>query len=134
MDNATPSANSLTAVALLRLASLTGVDRYRDRAEDILRLLGDVATQHPNAFGHLLSAADLAHTGITEVVVVGDRPDLVEVVQRAYRPNVVLAWGDPYDSPLWEGRTTGQAYVCEHFTCRLPAETPEALEEQLSGR
>jgi uncharacterized protein YyaL (SSP411 family) len=134
MDNATPSANSLAALALIRLAALTGVDRYRDRAEDILRLLGGVAGEHPNAFGHLLAAVDLVHTGITEVVVPGDHPDLVDVVQRSYRPNVVLAWGEPYASPLWEGREAGSAHVCEQFACRLPADTPEALEAQLSGR
>src|SRR6185295_8306580 len=59
LDNATPAANSLAAVALVRLAALTGVDRYRDRAEDILRLLGRVAGQHPTAFAHLLAAVDL---------------------------------------------------------------------------
>jgi len=134
MDNATPSANSLAAVGLLRLAALTGVDRYRERAEDILRLLGSVAGQHPNAFGHLLAAADLVRAGITEVVVTGDRPDLVEVVQRSYRPNVVLAWGEPSDSPLWDGRDAGRAYVCRNYACKLPADTPDALEAQLSGR
>ena len=44
MDNATPSANSLAAVGLLRLAALTGDDAYRDRAHDILRLSGPLAT------------------------------------------------------------------------------------------
>src|SRR5690606_20926989 len=38
LDNATPSANSLAAVALQRLAALTGIERYYERAEDILRL------------------------------------------------------------------------------------------------
>ena len=40
-----------------------------------------------------------------EVAVVGDRPDLVEVVQRRFLPTAVLAWGEPYDSPLWTDRT-----------------------------
>ena len=68
-DNATPSANSLAAVALLRLAALTGEDRYRERAEAIIQLLGRLAVEHPLAFAHLLTAVDLLTGGITEVVV-----------------------------------------------------------------
>ena len=44
--------------------------------------------------------------GLAEVVVTGDRPDLVDVVRRRYLPAAVLAWGEAYPSPLWEGRTT----------------------------
>jgi uncharacterized protein len=131
MDNATPSANSLAAVALLRLAALTGEEGYRSRADRILRLAGSLATQHPTAFGHLLAAVDLATNEIDEVVVAGDRPDLVELVQRQFLPGAVLAWGERYASPLWEGRDDGRAYVCRNYACRLPAEDPEALAAQL---
>jgi uncharacterized protein len=131
MDNATPSANSLAAVALLRLAALTGEERYRDRADRILRLTGSLATQHPTAFGHLLAAVDLAVNGIDEVVVAGDRPDLVDVVHRRFLPGAVLAWGERYPSPLWEGRDDGRAYVCHSYACQLPAADPEALAAQL---
>jgi uncharacterized protein len=131
MDNATPSANSLAAVALLRLSALTGEERYRDRAEQILRLTGSLAAQHPTAFGHLLSAVDLASNGIDEVVVAGERRDLVDVVQRRFLPGAVLAWGERYPSPLWEGRDDGRAYVCRNYACQLPAEDPETLAAQL---
>jgi uncharacterized protein YyaL (SSP411 family) len=131
MDNATPSANSLAAVALLRLAALTGEERYREGAEQILRLAGSLATQHPTAFGHLLAAVDLAVNGIDEVVVAGDRPDLVAVVRSRFLPGAVLAWGERYPSPLWEGRDDGRAYVCRNYACRLPAEDPDALVAQL---
>jgi uncharacterized protein len=127
LDNATPSANSLAAVALLRLAALTGVDRYRDRAEDILRLVGEAAGQHPTAFGHVLAAVDLLTTGVTEIVIAGDRPDLVGAVQRRYLPNAVLAWGEPYESPLWDGRDGPAAYVCRDYVCALPVTEVDAL-------
>jgi uncharacterized protein YyaL (SSP411 family) len=127
LDNATPSANSAAAVALLRLAALTGSDRYRERAEDVLRLVGAAAGQHPTAFGNLLAAVDLAASGTTEIVVSGDRPDLVAEVQRRYLPNAVLAWGEPYDSPLWEGRDQPAAYVCRNYVCALPATDVDGL-------
>jgi uncharacterized protein YyaL (SSP411 family) len=65
------------------------------------------------------------------VAVVGELPDLVAAVQRRFRPRAVLAWGQPYPSPLWEGRHTGQAYVCQSFACQQPVNTVEALEAQL---
>ena len=126
-DNAVPSANSAAAVALLRLGTLTGQNHYLDRAQDILALLGEVAADHPSGFGHLLEAVDMSATGLTEVVISGDRPDLVDVVREGYRPNAVLAWGEPYNSPLWEGRTEGLAYVCRNYTCESPAGTKDDL-------
>ena len=133
MDNATPGANSLAAVGLLRLAALTGDARYRDRAEDILRLVAPLAGDHPTAFGHMLVAVDLAARGTTEVVVAGDRPDLVRAVQAHFRPDAVLAWGERYPSPLWEGRDDGRAYVCRNYACRMPAEDEETLVAQLAA-
>ena len=137
MDNATPSANSLAAFSLLRLGALTGEVRYTDHALAILRLLGPMAGRHALAFGHLLGALDLALTGLTEVVITGHRPDLVELVQRSYRPTVVLAWGERYPSPLWAGREEqdedGRAYVCRGFVCDLPADTTAALTERLTS-
>ncbi len=127
LDNATPGANSLTAVALLRLAALTGDERYGRHASAVLSLLGPVVGQHPTAFAHLLGAVDMADAGPTEVVVVGDRPDLVQAVQRGYRPTTVLAWGEPYPSPLWEGRRPGHAYVCRDYACQAPVDSVEAL-------
>ncbi|MDH4169365.1 MAG: thioredoxin domain-containing protein [Acidimicrobiia bacterium] len=132
MDNATPSANSLTAVGLLRLAALTGIEHYRDRAEDTLRLIGDLARQHPAAFGHALAAIDMAATDLTEIAIVGDAPELVDAVQRRFTPNAVLAWGEPYDSPLWVDRADGHAYVCRDYACQAPVTTTEALLAQLA--
>jgi uncharacterized protein YyaL (SSP411 family) len=131
LDNATPSASSLAAVGLLRLGALTGVDRYTERAEDILRSLGELAAQHPTAFGHLLTAVDITDAGVTEIAVVGERDDLVRAVCERYLPTSVLAWGQPYDSPLWEARQEGFAYVCRHYACQAPTDSVNALLGQL---
>ncbi len=142
VDNAVPSANGTAAIALLRLAALTGpdrdgTDRYRDRGEAILRLLAPVAEQHPSALTRTVAAADLASGPVTEIAVVGDRPDLVRAVQSRYLPNAVLAWGEPYPSPLFEARTAGPddgglAYVCENYACQAPVSGVEDLLAQLA--
>ena len=45
----------------------------------------------------------------------------------------MLAWGEPYDSPLWEGRRDGFAYVCRDYACQVPADSAEVLAGQLAG-
>jgi uncharacterized protein YyaL (SSP411 family) len=131
MDNAQPSANSLAAVALLRLGALVGDNRYTEAAEGVLRLLGHSVAEHPTAFGHLLGAVDLFHSGLTEVVVTGDRPDLVAATVGSWRPNVVLSWGEPIPGPLWTGRDGDRAWVCRDFACRAPVDNPDDLLAQL---
>ncbi len=132
-DNATPSANSMAAGALFRLAALTGEPRYARHADRILALVAAVVDQAPAAFSQALAAAALARHGITEVAVVGDRPDLVAVVGEAWRPAVVLAWGEPYDSPLWAGRHDGLAYVCRDYACQAPQDSTDGLRAQLGA-
>jgi uncharacterized protein len=132
MDNATPGANSMAANALYRLAALTGERRYHEHANRILQLVGNVMPQAPSAFSHMLAAVEIAHTGLYEVVIVGDRPDLVTAAHATWHPNAVLAWGERFDSPLWEGRADGNAYVCQNFACQLPVTAVEDLLQQLS--
>jgi uncharacterized protein len=133
MDNATPSANSVAAVALIRLAALTGEARYANHAEQILRLLATVIPQAPSAFSNALVAVDLLASGVTEIAIVGDRLDLVRAVSSRWLPNAVLAWGTPYDSPLWEHRSAGFAYVCRDYACQQPADSVETLLAQLGA-
>ena len=135
LDNATPAANSLAAVGFLRLWALTGRRELLDRADSILRLLAPLVDQSPTAFAHLLGAVEMRADGPTEIVVVGDSDAAAELVAAAgasHRPGAVLAWGEPYMSPLWEGRDADRAYVCQGYACRLPATTPDQLRAQLA--
>jgi hypothetical protein len=138
IDGATPSANSVAAVALLRLSALTGDQRYAEKADSIVRLVREPMSQQPTAFTALLAAVDLLVSGVTEIAVVGDVEtygnvhDLVEAVQTRYLPTAVLAWGEPYDSPLWESRQDGRAYVCKNYACQQPVTDVDALVAQLS--
>ena len=136
-DGATPSANSVAATALFRLGALTGDDRYRRRAADVVEAMGAALHRAPTAFTGLVAAAELDRQGITEVVITGDRPDLVDVVEQRYRPATVLAWGEVFDSPLWEGRigagAEGMAFVCRNFTCAAPTGDAAVLAAQLDA-
>ncbi len=132
LDNATPSANSVTAVALYRLAAITGERRFRNHADQTMRLLGRIVAQAPSAAGNALGAVDMLADGLTEIVITGDRPDLVDAVHARWLPNAVLAWGEPIDSPLWEGRADGFAHVCRDLACQLPVATVDELASLLA--
>ncbi len=133
IDNAVPSANGNAALALLRLGALVGEGYYTQRGEDILGLLAGLIRQHPTAFSRALAAVDLVAAGVTEIAVVGAVPELAQAVQARYLPNAVLAWGEPYPSPLFEDRKDGMAYVCRNYACQAPVSEVGSLLAQLSG-
>jgi uncharacterized protein len=127
LDGATPSASAVAAGALLRLGALTGDDELTKAGDALLSVLVPVAGVHPLAVAHAIAMAGLADGGLTEVVVAGDRPDLVASVRGRFEPTAVVAFGERTRSPLWEGRQDGFAYVCRHYACREPAAGPDAL-------
>jgi len=137
-DHPIPSGSSAAALGLLRLAALSGEHEYERHAEGILALLGPLAVQHPQAFGHLLQAADFHLAPVREVAIVGPDPDpLLRTVRAELRPHLVLAGGTSDQVPLLSGREPVQgqatAYVCEHFTCRMPVSDAEELSQQLAA-
>ena len=93
-DHPIPAGNSSAAYGLLRLAALTGEHRYEERAVSALRLLHELAPQHPQAFGHLLQALDFHLSPVKEVALAGpDARALERVVRSRFRPHIVLAGG-----------------------------------------
>src|ERR1043165_3327718 len=93
-DNATPSGNSVAALVLLRLATLTGRENYRNLATAVLREIGDQTRRYPSGFGYALSAMDFLLSTPKEVAIVGGdiQPMLAETWRR-YLPNKVVAAG-----------------------------------------
>jgi uncharacterized protein len=131
-DSPIPSGSSAAALGLLRLALLSGDGKYERHALGVLRLLFPLAVRHPQAFGHLLQAADFYLAPVREVAIVGPSPEpLLQIVRREFRPHIVLAGGAPDGVPLLEGREPvdgmAAAYVCEHFVCKAPVTRPEEL-------
>jgi uncharacterized protein len=143
-DNATPAGNSVAADVLLRLALLTGEDRYRDAADGVLKQLGTVPAEHPTGFARLLCALDFALGRPREIVLVGPSASartaaLRQVVFGRFLPNRVVAGTEDgtdgldipllADRPMRGGEPT--AYVCEGYVCQAPVTEPAALAAQL---
>jgi uncharacterized protein YyaL (SSP411 family) len=131
-DGATPSANAVAALALVRLGALTGNPTYTAHARRVVDLIGELLVRHPTAFAHTVLTADLLARGSTEVVITGERLDLLAEVRRHWLPDAVVAWGEPTDSPLWADREADRAYVCHGYACRKPSDDTAALAGQLA--
>ncbi len=113
-DHPIPSGNSSAALGLLRLAALTGERSYERQAESVFRLFAGPASNHPDAFAHLLRAIDFHLSPTKEVALVGDDlAELARVVRAEHRPHLVLAGGPEgsevpellRDRPAVEGQT-----------------------------
>ncbi len=55
-DSPIPAGGSSAAMGLLRLAQLTGEERYERHGASVIALLHTIAPRHPTSFGHLLQA------------------------------------------------------------------------------
>jgi uncharacterized protein YyaL (SSP411 family) len=153
-DGAEPAASSISVLNLLMLAHLS-LDSQGDGLEprgQVELTLGHFAAraaQSGRTVPMMLAALSTYHSGMPQVVIVGDRASdqtraLIDVVRRRYLPTAITvpvhATGrDRLDRQLpWmvamrerDGRAT--AYVCRDFSCRAPTTDPRELDGQLRG-
>ncbi|HEY1740677.1 MAG TPA: thioredoxin domain-containing protein, partial [Acidimicrobiia bacterium] len=148
MDDATPAASSVAAAAFMRLHALTGVDRYRTLADEVLTTVAPFVTRYPRGFAAALDAATFVVDPVREIVIVGAPDDgatdafRYEVASRTLPATVSVSVAPDHDpdhdhghgallGALVEGRTTvdgrAAAYVCEQYVCAAPVTEPDAL-------
>jgi uncharacterized protein YyaL (SSP411 family) len=138
-DNATPSGNAVAALALNRLAFLTGETRFSDAAAKTLALFRPQIERHPHAFCTMLAALEEQLTPPRTVIVVGARVDFPpwrKVLDAAYLPTTVVlfipAASEPLPAPLRKPAAERvNAWVCEGVTCLPPIESPDKLRTAL---
>jgi uncharacterized protein YyaL (SSP411 family) len=130
-DGAVPSANASAVLALARLGELTGEPYFTDVARQTIGSMAPAMSRSPIAFPGMALAAGYLLSPKRQVVITTSGSRLVRPVWERYLPDTVLAWAEPYPSPLWEGRdgptTRGRAYLCENYTCKLPVSEPAEL-------
>jgi uncharacterized protein len=143
-DNATPSGNALAAGALLLLAAFEERGEYRAISEDMLATLQDLMVRHPTAFGQWLQNLDFTVGPVKQIALVGghaapETEQMRQYIWRRFRPRTVLAAveeegtaglpGLLRDRGLIQGKPT--VYICQGFTCNLPVNDLEGLQQQL---
>ncbi len=142
-DNATPSGNSAAADVLLKLAKLTGDEKYERFAVTVLRIVATQIKRYPQAFGRVLSALEFYLNPTKEIVILGEKGNKLErEVWSEYLPDKVLVLAEDLQEntvliPLLQNRKMidgkATAYVCENFACQKPVTTVEDLRAQVSA-
>jgi uncharacterized protein YyaL (SSP411 family) len=131
-DGAEPSGNSVMALALMRLARITGRDDFRQSAERTLRAFGRRLSAAPSALPQMLVASMLAAAPPMEIVLAGpDDPEILATIRQRFLPHAVVMRHAqaPVPMPARDGRPT--VYVCENYACQLPVTDAAALADLL---
>ena len=140
-DGAEPSGNSVAALALLRLAAITGHAEFREAAEKTLRLFSARLEELPQAVPHLLLALEFYLTEPRRAVVTGGpgRPEtaaLLRAVHSVYQPGKVVLGSAGAVEPF--AKTLPQepplVFLCTGSACQSPTNDPVKLREMLRGR
>jgi uncharacterized protein YyaL (SSP411 family) len=134
-DDATPNPNAVAAGNLVRLAVLSGDDRWRAQADRLFE--GILSSAERNLFGHvaLLNALDLRLRG-AEIVVTG--PDADRLAQAALKlpflDRIVLRAGVAAELPAAhpaqdkiKAAAGNAAFVCVGERCSLPVTEAGAI-------
>jgi uncharacterized protein len=140
-DDATPNPNAVAAQNLVRLAVLSGDDKWRDKADRLFE--GILSSVERNLFGHvaLLNALDLRLRG-AEIVVTGAESDALfaAALKLPFTDRIVVrartAAALPVTHPARDkiaAAPTGAAFVCVGERCSLPVTTPEAIAQAVAN-
>ena len=142
-DCAIPSANSVGALALLKLYKITENKMYRDKARGVLQLFADRLEKSGIAVPYLVQALDFYLHEPYRVVIAGDPKDpafkaVLHAAHQEYQPNRVLIGNhgpvEPFakkDSPP-AGNGGPMVYVCTGSACKIPTDDPKEFRKYLS--
>jgi uncharacterized protein YyaL (SSP411 family) len=143
-DGAEPSANSVAASNLLRLAGAFHDDDLRRRALRTLAAFRARWSAIPQALPEMLCALERALETPRQVVLAGEPrsaafAELAAVLRErpGRRLTVLAAHPDltaraPWLAGMAPVSGSAAAYVCDHYTCQAPVTTPVALRELIA--
>lgn len=134
-DGVSPCANSMAALNLVRLYSLTGDRRYVEKAEAIAYRLFPRMKEYPSSLAYLALAIDLHLSQPRVAVLSGDSwtKEIYWETVSTFSPH--LLWVKASESPVWpvalgkQGREP-RVFVCSEGRCLKPAtDKVEALKQ-----
>jgi uncharacterized protein YyaL (SSP411 family) len=143
-DSATPSGNGTLVGVLARLFYLTGEDRYRARADQVIAAFSGELNRSFFSLATLLNSNELLQAA-QQIVVIGardaaDTRALAAAVLGRSLPNRILSIIAPAEQlppqhpAAGKTQVNGQAtaYVCRGATCSLPITAPAGLSQALA--
>ena len=150
-DNVEPSASSVMASNLLRLASVTGRADFREAAQKTLSGFGATLGDHPMALPRMLSALAESLSKPLQIVIAGDpaaadTQALVRELRSRFIPEAAVLLADggerqaalerlqPFVKSLFREKGKATAYVCNNYVCDLPVTDPRSFVRLLEER
>ncbi|XP_048228171.1 spermatogenesis-associated protein 20 isoform X2 [Ricinus communis] len=159
-DGAEPSGNSVSAINLIRLASMVTGSKsecYRHNAEHLLAVFETRLKDMAMAVPLMCCAADMISVpSRKQVVLVGHKPsseldDMLAAAHESYDPNKTVIHIDPTNNEemeFWADNNSNialmaknnftadkvVAVVCQNFTCSPPVTDPKSLKALLSKK
>uniref|UniRef100_A0A673LKZ6 Spermatogenesis associated 20 n=1 Tax=Sinocyclocheilus rhinocerous TaxID=307959 RepID=A0A673LKZ6_9TELE len=146
-DGAEPSANSVSAMNLLRLSHLTGWQDWIQRSQQLLTAFSDRLIKVPIALPDMVHSVMAQYYTLKQIVICGqpdaeDTASLISCVNSLFLPHKVLMLADgntegflyqrlPILSSLVPQDGKATAYECENFACALPVTCPQELRRLL---
>jgi uncharacterized protein len=149
-DGAEPSANSVAAMNLARLARILDRKEFQLAAARIIGVFHHSLERTPVALPQMLAALDAAISEPMQIVVAGSLDDqithhMLRAIRCNFLPNKVVILADGAEGQAWlseqvesirpmnpvDGKTA--AYICRNFTCELPQTDPDVLESALQS-
>ncbi len=136
-DGALPSGNSVALFNLAKLAIFLDDQELATRAEKLAAACGLAAADYPAGQTMFLTALDLLHGPISEIVVAGKKEEplvreALRLINAAFAPERVVLFREEGEAgarltgmiPWLEGKNSPEApvtiYLCQNFTCQKP--------------
>jgi len=128
-----PSGTAAACELLLRLAGSAYRGDWADIVRATLERHSALMEEAPMAAPALLHAQLLAEHGADLAIPSGAGSEgLWAEAKTAFAPMITRVYGAQGSVPLLEGRIAGNAYLCRHGSCDLPAGSIETLRQQLA--
>ena len=142
-DEATPSGNGVAAQVLLKLAYLSGEQKYYDVAAAMLSTLQPTVSRMPSAFSTILMAIEDVLNPNPTLVIHGKPDDIKEwaAASTAVASQNLVVFPISLEAKELPGflksvrsNPETRAYLCDGFTCSLPFSSLDELLEKLPRR
>ncbi|MHC4457265.1 MAG: thioredoxin domain-containing protein [Planctomycetota bacterium] len=149
-DSATPSGNSVAALALLKLGRLTMNQTFTDQGTKVLETFSQQLELSPAYSSAMLTALNFWLGPAQEIVIAGnadatETKQMLGLVRSKFLPNSVVLLHEqdkaypaiysivPFirNQTAIDGKTT--AYVCENYVCNRPVNKIDDLDKILSN-
>jgi uncharacterized protein YyaL (SSP411 family) len=144
-DGAEPSANSVSALNLLRLAEMTGKEEFSLKAEETIKACSTMLAENSHALPLMLVALNFARKRKSRIILAGDMlspemDQLCRTINDRYLPGTVILNAAPeiaamqrYPETFQTGAIKPHTIVCIDRACQLPVNDPQVLAETLDN-